>query len=104
MPLDQQTFAKCKIVRAVANRWHQPSPFPEFDDNLNSRNMEKAHHAISAWPHYHPTPLISLDKLADFCGVAAVYYKDESQRLDLKSFKALGGAYAVSNLVASKKT
>ena len=37
------------------------------------------------------------------CGVAAVYYKDESQRLDLKSFKALGGAYAVANLVARKK-
>jgi diaminopropionate ammonia-lyase len=103
MPLDQQTFAKCKIVKAVANRGHQPSPFPEFDDNLNSRNMHKAYTAISAWPHYHPTPLISLDKLADFCGVAAVYYKDESQRLDLKSFKALGGAYAVANLVASKK-
>ena len=103
MPLDQQTFAKCKIVKAVANRGHQPSPFPEFDDNLNSHNMDKAYAAISAWPHYHPTPLISLDKLADFCGVAAVYYKDESQRLDLKSFKALGGAYAVANLVASKK-
>ena len=103
MPLDQQTFAKCKIVKAVANRGHQPSPFPEFEDNLNSRNMEKARDAISAWPHYHPTPLISLDKLANFCGVAAIYYKDESQRLDLKSFKALGGAYAVANLVASKK-
>ena len=103
MPLDQQIFAKCKIVKAVANRGHQPSAFPEFDDNLNSHNMEKAYAAISAWPHYHPTPLISLDKLADFCGVAAVYYKDESQRLDLKSFKALGGAYAVANLVASKK-
>ena len=65
--------------------------------------MEKAQNTISAWPHYHPTPLISLDKLADFCGIAAVYYKDESQRLDLKSFTALGGAYAVANLVASKK-
>ena len=103
MSLDQQTFAKCKIVKAVANRGRQSSPFPEFGNNLNSRNMEKAHDAISTWPHYHPTPLISLDKIADFCGIAAVYYKDESQRLDLKSFKALGGAYAVANLVASKK-
>jgi hypothetical protein len=42
MSLDQQTFAKCKIVKAVANRGHQSSPFPEFGDNLNSRNMEKA--------------------------------------------------------------
>ena len=84
MPLDQQTFTKCKIVKAIANHGHQPSPFPKFDDNLNSHNMDKAYATISPWPHYHPTPLISLDKLADFCGVAAVYYKDESQRLDLK--------------------
>ena len=32
MPLDQQIFAKCKIVKAVANRGHQPSAFPEFDE------------------------------------------------------------------------
>ncbi|MDP4924551.1 MAG: hypothetical protein NWR44_01770, partial [Alphaproteobacteria bacterium] len=43
MPLDQQTFAKCKIVKATANRGHQPSPFPEFEDNLNSHNMDKAY-------------------------------------------------------------
>ena len=72
MSLNQQIFAKCKIVKAVANRGHQSSPFPEFGDNLNSRNMEKAHDAISAWQHYHPTPLISLDKLADFCGIAGL--------------------------------
>ena len=41
MPLDQQIFAKCKIVKAVANRGHQPSAFPEFDDNLNSHNMDQ---------------------------------------------------------------
>jgi diaminopropionate ammonia-lyase len=104
MPLDHQTIAKCKIVKAVANRGHIASAFPEFDDNLNSHNMDKAYATITTWPHYQPTPLISLDKLAKSCGVAAVYYKDESQRLDLKSFKALGGAYAVANLVAAKKT
>ncbi|MBL6596345.1 MAG: diaminopropionate ammonia-lyase [Candidatus Puniceispirillum sp.] len=104
MPLDHQTIEKCKIVKAVANRGRIASAFPEFDDNLNSQNMDKAYAAITDWPHYQPTPLISLDRLAKSCGVGAIYYKDESKRLDLKSFKALGGAYAVANLVATKKS
>ena len=56
MPLDQQTFAKCKIVKAVANRGHQPSPFPEFDDNLNSRNMDKAYDCHFGMAALSPNP------------------------------------------------
>jgi diaminopropionate ammonia-lyase len=53
-----------------------------------------AHTEMSAWPTFVPTPLRSLDPLARSSGVAAIFYKDESQRLGLGSFKALGGAYA----------
>lgn len=41
----------------------------------------------------------SLD-LARRFGVAGVFYKDESERFGLKSFKALGGTYAVYRLLA----
>ena len=99
MPLDNQILATCEIVKSVANRGHQQIPFPEFSDNLNGKNMDSAYAEITSWPGYVPTPLISLDKLATHCGVRSVVYKDESQRLDMKSFKALGGAYAVANLV-----
>lgn len=51
---------------------------------------------------YVPTPLVSLPALASERGVAAIHVKDESQRLGLKSFKALGGAYAVATLVLDK--
>ena len=51
---------------------------------------------ISQWPGYGITPLHSLDHLAADIGVAKIWYKDESQRFHLKSFKALGGAYAVA--------
>lgn len=54
--------------------------------------------AISAWPGYAPTPLRSLPVLAGEAGVAEVLYKDEAERFGLKSFKALGGAYAVERL------
>ena len=52
--------------------------------------------AIQAWPGYSPTPLLTLPGLAKRTGVADIYVKDEAPRFGLGSFKALGGAYAVS--------
>ncbi|HZP77862.1 MAG TPA: diaminopropionate ammonia-lyase [Pseudolabrys sp.] len=46
-----------------------------------------------------PTPLVSLPALASRLGVGTLTIKDESTRLGLGSFKALGGAFAVLNLV-----
>lgn len=45
------------------------------------------------------TPLLALPALAAELGVGALHLKDEGRRLDLGSFKALGGAYAVMQLV-----
>lgn len=45
------------------------------------------------------TPLHTLKNLAAESGIAAIHVKDEGYRLGLRSFKALGGAYAVSCLV-----
>ena len=71
----------------------------KFEPNSNSLLDWKGHRAalaeIESWPGYAATPLISLDKLAADTGVASIWYKDESQRFHLNSFKALGGAYAV---------
>jgi diaminopropionate ammonia-lyase len=46
-----------------------------------------------------PTPLHAVAALACELGVGAIHVKDESVRLGLGSFKALGGAYAVIVLV-----
>ncbi len=48
---------------------------------------------------YRPTPLRRLPALARAAGAGTVSVKDESGRLGLGSFKALGGAYAVHRLV-----
>lgn len=45
-----------------------------------------------------PTPLVSLPGLAASLGLARITVKDESARMGLNSFKALGGAYAVARL------
>lgn len=58
--------------------------------------------AISQWPGYHPTPLVSLDALANDLGIARLWYKDESKRFNLRSFKALGGAFAVSKQIGQR--
>ena len=92
-----------KIVKHVKNAGFSPSPFPNLKTNLNDAVIAAAQTTISNWPGYTPTPLISLEAIAAACGVRAVYYKDESHRFDLKSFKALGGAYAVAQLVNAEK-
>ncbi|MCP4186134.1 MAG: diaminopropionate ammonia-lyase [Gammaproteobacteria bacterium] len=68
-------------------------------------NLKKSREAISEitqWPGYKPTPLYLLNNLARDIGVDKIYYKDESQRFHLKSFKALGGAYAVARQLQLK--
>jgi diaminopropionate ammonia-lyase len=66
---------------------------------LDGAGLARAREVISAWPGYAPTPLVSLAGIARRAGVGAVHYKDEGQRFGLKSFKPLGGAYAVARLV-----
>lgn len=69
---------------------------------LNEKGFQAAKAEISTWPGYAETPLVSLDKYARKLGVKAIYYKDESTRFGLDSFKALGGAYAVCRLLLNK--
>ncbi len=69
---------------------------------LSIENGRKAWSTIAAWPGYAPTPLLRLAALADETGVGEVLYKDEGRRFGLKSFKALGGAYAVERLARER--
>lgn len=57
---------------------------------------EQAQREIQQWEHYQATTLHDLAHLAQHYGVASLYCKDEGTRFGLGSFKALGGAYAVS--------
>jgi len=80
----------------------------EFDRSkilkiLNSDFLEDAYKTISKWQKYQPTPLESLNKLSKELGLKNIFYKDESKRFGLKSFKALGGAYAVEKITKGRK-
>jgi len=52
-----------------------------------------------ALPGYAPTPLIELAPLAAELGVGRLFAKDESLRLGLPAFKALGASWAVHRAV-----
>jgi diaminopropionate ammonia-lyase len=53
-------------------------------------------------PGYKISPLKSLHKLASMLGLGGIWVKDESQRLELNSFKVLGGSYAIYNVLRQK--
>ncbi|CCV06392.1 Diaminopropionate ammonia-lyase [Mesorhizobium metallidurans STM 2683] len=56
---------------------------------------------LSLWGRTETPPLISLPELAKHTGTGHVLLKDEGQRLNQGSFKALGGAYAVMAIFKS---
>ena len=72
-------------------------------NSLSEQEIDDAYSSISKWEGYTPTPLVSLNKLSKELNLKNIYYKDESKRFDLKSFKALGGAYAVEKVTKGNK-
>ena len=80
------SFDKDKILKSISK--------DEIDDAYNT---------ISKWEGYSPTPLLSLNKLSKELNLKNIFYKDENKRFDLKSFKALGGAYAVEKVTKGNK-
>ena len=72
-------------------------------NSLSKKDIDDAYLSISSWKGYSPTPLIELNKLSKELHLNKIFYKDESKRFDLKSFKALGGAYAVEKISKGNK-
>ena len=75
----------------------------EILNYITKDQIDEAHSTISKWESYKPTPLLLLNKLSKELNLNRIYYKDESKRFDLKSFKALGGAYAVEKVTKGNK-
>jgi len=71
--------------------------------SISKNDIDDAYDIISKWEGYSPTPLLSLNKLSNELNLKNIFYKDENKRFDLKSFKALGGAYAVEKVSKGNK-
>ena len=100
------------VILSNGHQWK----YSEFLDNKNylfdkdqilksisKDEIDDAYNSISKWEGYAPTPLISLNKVSNELSLKNIFYKDEDKRFDLKSFKALGGAYAVEKVTKGDK-
>jgi diaminopropionate ammonia-lyase len=92
------------VDRVRVHRNPRAAPATEPYGTARSRILSRAGFAaadeeIRRWPGYSETPLRRLPRLGARLAVADLLYKDEGSRFGLKSFKALGGAYAVFRLL-----
>ena len=75
-------------------------PYPSRLKPIIGLNAHQAAYAeISSWPGYQATPMRAAPNLASELGLDSVWVKDESGRFGLGSFKALGGAYGVRQVM-----
>jgi len=82
---------------------NQDNLYPEQLKTIASLiKTDSAIEEISQWPGYEATPMHSLSSLSADIGVDKIWYKDESKRFQLKSFKALGGSFAVARQLQQK--
>lgn len=93
-----------RTIRLVANRFlDKATPLSVFDSVVVGREApNKVGAFLNHCPAYSPTPAIKLPGLAKRMGIGQIYLKDESKRFDIGSFKALGGIYAVMEIVRSQ--
>jgi diaminopropionate ammonia-lyase family len=80
------------VFNDAAKSWVSPSSSP-----TDAHLIDKFHKSL---PDYAPTPLRSLNQVAQELGLGAVYLKDESSRLGLPSFKILGASWGTFRAVA----
>ncbi|GAA2407010.1 diaminopropionate ammonia-lyase [Nonomuraea africana] len=69
---------------------------------IGAEHAARARSFFRRHPAHQVTPLRPLPAMAGTAGVAAIQAKDESARMGLGSFKALGGLYAVAGLVRAE--
>ena len=69
---------------------------------LSLEAHETAYREIGSWPDYAPTPLHRLSGMAERADLGGLWYKDESGRFGIGSFKSLGGAYGVFRVLEAR--
>lgn len=90
---------------AEVHHLNNPGFIPEADcprevsEVLGMGLAIEAQQEIASWEGYAPTALYTLGAIARSAGVDSLFYKDEGERFEPGSFKALGGAYAVQQLL-----
>lgn len=95
---------ECGALKAVIGRVDGKIEQMEkkYPVNFGMAEAKKAREFHRSFPEYAPTPLVSLQSLAEELGVKSIHVKDESHRFGLNAFKGLGGSYCIGSYVAKK--
>ena len=81
-----------------ATAWPDKADYGASERNILSMASSKEPLLmLGSCPNYEHTPLHSLGGLSQELQVSSILLKDESKRLGLQSFKALGGCYAIAH-------
>lgn len=78
---------------------HDLTKIKEIFSVEQARKARRFHRQI---PGYKISPLKALPNLALMMGVGGIWIKDEANRLELNSFKVLGGSYALYRFIQEK--
>ncbi len=77
-------------------------PSPAVDQIFPAGVFQQARQFHRQIPGYNISPLKNLPNLAAMIGVGGIWVKDESARLDLRSFKVLGGSFAIYRFIKAR--
>lgn len=83
----------------TAPAWYAHRPDRSWTGAPPSPDAVAFHRSLEG---YRPTPLVDLPTMAAELGVAHVLVKDESQRLGLPAFKALGASWALHRALRAR--
>lgn len=78
------------------------TPSAELADILPADIARLARSFHRQIPGFKMSPLKSLSHLAEMLGVGGIWVKDESQRMSLRSFKVLGGSFAIYRFIKAQ--
>jgi len=83
------------MISVARNKNYNPDQLKKNVSSLswNDRHVKNFHQMLGN----KETPILSLPGLASNLGIKKLLLKDESERLGLSSFKALGASYAMNN-------
>jgi diaminopropionate ammonia-lyase len=79
-----------------------PTADSKLAEILPAELPQNIRHFHRQLPGYRISPLKSLPNLSTKLGLGGLWVKDESARLDLQSFKVLGGSYAIYKLIQKR--
>jgi diaminopropionate ammonia-lyase len=96
--IDTQVFGNHVTMKLIESRfWPVKAAYRDAErDILQMSSSDGPLGFLKYCPNHAATPLHVRSKLAAYLSITSVYLKDESKRLGLQSFKALGGCYAIA--------